>query len=128
MKESNRQKKFGKIIQKELSEIFQREISLEGQPMLTVTVVRASPDLRMIRVFISVFPDEKGAAAIAELELRYKEVRGHLGHRIKKQVRYIPEIQFFLDDTMLEVAKMDALLGALKTPKEDEAASEEAGS
>lgn len=124
MKESNRQKKFGKIIQKELSDIFQREISLEGAPMLTVTVVRASPDLRMIRIFISVFPDEKGAAAIVELEERYKEVRGHLGHRIKKQVRYIPEMQFFLDDTMQEVAKMEALLSGLKTPKAEQEAEE----
>ena len=120
MKESNRQKKFGKLVQKELSEIFQREIALEGAPMLTVTVVRASPDLRMIRLFISVFPDDKGVAAIAELEERYKEVRGHLGHRIKKQVRYIPEMQFFLDDTMQEVAKMEALLGNLKKPKQQD--------
>lgn len=88
--------------------------------MLTVTVVRASPDLRMIRIFISVFPDEKGKDAIAELEERYKEVRGHLGRRIKRQVRYIPEMQFFLDDTMQEVAKMEALLDGLKKPKQEE--------
>ena len=95
--------------------------------MLTVTVIRASPDLRMIRVFISVFPDEKGKEAIEELEARYKEVRGHLGHRIKKQVRYIPEMQFFLDDTMQEVAKMEELLAGLKKPKQKpEEAEEEA--
>jgi ribosome-binding factor A len=120
MKESNRQKKFGKLLQKELSEIFQRELHLEGYPMLTVTVVRTSPDLRTARIYISVFPDEKGPAAIAEVETRYREIRSVLAQRIKKQVRYIPELQFFLDDTLLEVEKMEDLLSSLKKTSETE--------
>ena len=83
MKESNRQKKFGKLLQKELSEIFQREIVLESSPMLTVTVVRCSPDLRMARLFISVFPDDKAEAAIAEVQGKYREIRVLLTQRIK---------------------------------------------
>ncbi|MBK9449585.1 MAG: 30S ribosome-binding factor RbfA [Bacteroidetes bacterium] len=116
MKESNRQKKFGKLLQKELSEVFQRDLHLEGEPMLTVTVVRASPDLRMARIFISVFPDEKGIAALAEVEKRYREIRSVLAQRIKTQVRYIPELQFFLDDTLNEVEKMEDLFGSLRKP------------
>lgn len=116
MKESNRQKKFGKLLQKELSEVFQRELHLEGDPMLTVTVVRASPDLRMARIFISVFPDEKGIAALAEIEKRYREIRSVLAQKIKQQVRYIPELQFFLDDTLNEVEKMEDLLDSLRKP------------
>lgn len=119
MKESNRQKKFGKMLQKELSEIFQREVLLEGSPMLTVTVVRASPDLRMARIFISVFPDGRGEAALEEVTERYKEIRGLLGGRLRQQVRYIPELQFFLDDTMQEVERMDNLFGSIKPGKED---------
>jgi ribosome-binding factor A len=119
MKESNRQKKFGKLLQKELSEVLAREIVLEHSPMLTVTVVRASPDLRMARVFISVFPDDQGPTAVAEVELKYREIRQLLAQRIKQQVRYIPELQFFLDDTMQEVERMEDLLGSLRKPKED---------
>jgi ribosome-binding factor A len=119
MKESNRQKKFGKLLQKELSEVFQRDILLEGAPMLTVTVVRASPDLRMARIFISVFPDDKGPAVVAEVTAKYKEVRHTLSQRIKTQVRYMPELQFFLDDTMLEVEKMEDLLSTLHKPAQE---------
>lgn len=119
MKESNRQKKFGKLVQKELSEIFQREVLLDGNPMLTVTVVRASPDLRMARVFISVFPDEQGPKAIEALQERYREIRQLLAGRVRQQVRFVPELQLFLDDTMQEVEKMEDLLGALRKPKSD---------
>jgi ribosome-binding factor A len=119
MKESNRQKKFGKLLQREMSEIFQREMHLSGSPMLTVTVVRASPDLRMARIFISVFPDERGVTALAELESRQREIRSMLAGRIKQQVRYIPELQFFLDDTLLEVEKMEDLLSSLRKPSQD---------
>jgi ribosome-binding factor A len=116
MKESNRQKKFGKLLQKELSAIFQRDLHLEGSPMLTVTVVRPSPDLRMARIFISVFPDGKGETAITELEAHYREVRAMLAQRIKSQVRFIPELQFYLDDTLQEVEKMEDLLSHLRKP------------
>ena len=54
MKESNRQKKFGKLLQKELSEVFQRDLHLEGEPMLTVTVVRASPDFAQEKLGIEI--------------------------------------------------------------------------
>lgn len=119
MKESTRQKKFGKLLQKEIGEIFQRELQLEDYPMLTVTVVRASPDLRMARIFFSVFPDEKGIPALAEVEARYREIRSMLAQRIKGQVRYIPELQFYLDDTLMEVEKMEDLLSNLRKPSED---------
>jgi ribosome-binding factor A len=120
MKESNRQKKFGKLLQKELSEIFQREVILEGAPMLTVTVVRASPDLRMARIFISVFPDDKGAAALAEVTAINLKVRHLLAQRIKTQVRNMPDLQFFLDDTMQEIEKMEDLFSSLRKPTQDQ--------
>lgn len=119
MKESNRQKKFGKLLQKELSEIFQREVMLEGAPMLTVTVVRASPDLRMCRIFISVFPEDKGIAALAEVSAMNLKVRYLLSQRIKTQVRNMPDLQFFLDDTMQEVAKMEDLLSKVRKPNQE---------
>ncbi|MEM7038056.1 MAG: 30S ribosome-binding factor RbfA [Bacteroidota bacterium] len=113
MKESNRQKKFGKLIQKELSVILQRDITLENAPMLTVTVVRGTPDLRIARVYISVFPQDQAEAAMEGLQEANKEIRHLLAQKIRRQVRNIPEIQFYLDDTAQEVKRMDALFDSL---------------
>jgi ribosome-binding factor A len=113
MNESNRQKKFGRLIQKEISEILQREVKVQGEPMLTVTVVRGTPDLKSARIYISVFPDGKGQAAVDELNERIWEVRNALGRRVRQQLRFVPEVQFFLDDTLQEVAYMDRLFSKI---------------
>lgn len=120
MKESNRQKKFGKLIQKELSEILQREFKVEGEPMLTVTVVRGTPDLKIARVYISVFPDGQAREAVAELGLRNKEIRQLLVHRTRQQLRFAPELQFYLDDTLNEVGHMEQLFAKIKPRQHQE--------
>ncbi len=114
MKESNRQKKFGKLIMKEISEILQRDFKVPNAPMLTVTVVRATPDLAIARVYISVFPDAQGPPAIEYLTENQWEVRRYLGQRIRQQVRHIPELEFFLDDTPQVVERMDELFDQIK--------------
>lgn len=113
MGESTRQKKFSRLIQEELSEILAREISLDGNPMLTVSVIRSSPDLRQVRVYVSVFPDNLQNSSIEALTERSREVRHILAQRIRRQVRHIPELTFYLDDTMQEVGKMDNLFDRL---------------
>lgn len=120
MKESNRQRKFARVIQKEMSEIFQKEISIPGSPMVTVTVVRATPDLRIVRVYTSVFPDAQGPETVAYLRETVRETRHLLAQRIRKQVRYIPDLEFFLDDTLQEVEKMDRLFDQIKPSQEEE--------
>lgn len=113
MQESNRQKKFARVIQKEIGDILQREITVEGAQMLTVTVVRSTPDLRIARVYISVFPDKAGEAAVEALREDVKHIRHLLAQRIRQQVRHIPELQFYLDDTAREVEHMDQLFDQL---------------
>ena len=120
MKESNRQKKLGKVVQKELSQIFQREIKVPGAPMLTVTVVRVTGDLRLARAYISIFPDSQGKPALAALGRMTREIRHHLAQRIKQQVRHIPDLEFYLDDTAQEVAHMDALFSRINTQASEE--------
>lgn len=120
MKESTRQKKLGKLVQKELSEIFHREISISSEMMLTVTVVRVTGDLREARAYISVFPENMGPRAIRELTKRRKEIRGILGHRIRQQVRHIPEVVFYLDDTHEAVTHIESLLAGIKPTDEEE--------
>jgi ribosome-binding factor A len=118
MKESNRQKKFGKLIQKELSEVLAREFSIEGSPMLSVTVVRGTPDLKIARIYVSVFPDDKAPLAIGELSTRNREVRQLLAGRLRHQLRFIPELQFYLDDTLHEVDQLEKLFQQIKPAKE----------
>ena len=109
--ESTRQKKFSKLIQEEMSEILQRAVPPPAGLMASVTVVRSSPDLRSCKVFLSSFPDDGVAELFAFIEEKYGEIKKHLGQRIGKQVRYIPEISFFEDDTMVYAQKMDKLIG-----------------
>ncbi|MEM0996563.1 MAG: 30S ribosome-binding factor RbfA [Bacteroidota bacterium] len=120
MKESTRQKKLGRRIQQELSEIFQREMEMPAGAMLTVTVVRVTGDLREARVYISIFPDKDAETHIRELNERQKEVRGFLGRRIRKQVRHIPEMFFYLDDTQQEVAHIESLLSSIQGSSNEE--------
>lgn len=118
MKESNRQKKFGRLIQQELSSIFQRDFEVPPGVMLTVTVVRSTPDLAIARIYISVFPDAKAAEVIQHLTDSSREIRHLLGRRIRQNVRHIPELEFFLDDTLQEVERMDKLFDEIK-PDQD---------
>ncbi len=110
MKESNRQKKMGKLILKEMSELFQRDFSISNGAMMTIHVVRVTGDLGIARLYISVFPDAKGQDTIDFLMESKQEIRYLLGRRIRQQVRNIPELQFYLDDTLQEVEQMGELL------------------
>ncbi len=110
--ETKRQQKISKLIQKELSEIFQREIKTQGNIMITVTKVNVTSDMSYARVYLSVFgPDkETKTAVVKEVNAMTKSIRGKLGDRIKLQVRVIPELQFFEDDSLDYIENIDNLL------------------
>jgi ribosome-binding factor A len=108
--ESKRQQKFSRLIQKELSEIFQRETNtLLPNAMITITKVRATPDLGIVRVFLSFFNTNDHALAINTINAHNSEIRYKLGKRIKDQVRGVPQLEFFMDDTNEYVDKMDKI-------------------
>ena len=108
--ESKRQQKFSRLIQKELSEIFQRDVhSLLPNAMITITKVRATPDLGIVRVFLSFFNTSDTALAINTITAHNAEIRYNLGKRIKDQVRGVPQLEFFMDDTNEYVDKMDKI-------------------
>ena len=110
--ETKRQQKISKLIQKELSEIFQREIKTQGNIMITVTKVNVTSDLSYARVYLSVFgPDrEAKTAVVKEVNAMTKVLRGKLGDRIHLQVRVIPELQVFEDDSLDYIENIDNLL------------------
>ncbi len=109
--DSTRQLKVSRLIQKELGEIFQRETRiLFGNALITVTQVRVSPDLGIAKVYVSLFnvPDTK--LLLKLIQTHTKEVRMKLSERIKKQVRIIPNLVFFQDDSLDYAMRIDELL------------------
>ncbi len=108
--ESKRQQKFSRLIQKELSEIFQRDTaSLLPNTMITITKVRTTPDLGIVRVFLSFFNAANTVIAINTINAHAADLRFNLGKRIKDQVRGIPQLEFFVDDTNEYVDRMDKI-------------------
>jgi ribosome-binding factor A len=120
MEETSRQKKYSKLVQKELSEIFQREYKVPGSQMITVSVVRTPPDLGMCKVYISILPDAALKTSVEYLNEHQWEVRHLLGQRIRHQVRHIPELHFYADDTQQYAARIHKILSDVRTDKRDE--------
>ncbi len=109
--DSTRQLKVSRLIQKELGDIFQRETRiLFGKALITVTQVRVSPDLSVAKVYVSLFnvPDTK--VLLKLIQEHTKDIRTKLSDRIKKQVRIIPNLVFYLDDSLDYAMRIDELL------------------
>jgi ribosome-binding factor A len=110
-KESTRQHKVGKQILRDLSEIFQeRGMAAFDGTLISVTSVRVSPDLASAKVYLSIFPSGKAAKVLRMVESASKSIRGDLGRRISKQLRIVPEMQYFIDDSLDYVERIDSLL------------------
>jgi len=110
--ETKRQQKISKLIQKELGEIFQREIKTNGNVMITVTKVNVTTDMSYARIYLSIFgpSHEAKTNVVKEVNEMSRYLRGLLGNRIGKQLRVIPELQFFEDDSLDYIENIDNLL------------------
>lgn len=123
--DSTRQLKYARLIQREMGDIFQRNgPGYYGKAFVTVTGVRVSPDLGIARVYLSVFGVKDSQGVIDTITSHTKEIRRELGNRIRHQARIIPELKFFLDDSLDYVEKIDKLLNETK---KQESGSEESG-
>ena len=106
-----RQQKFSRLIQKELSDIFQRDQrGFLGNAFVTLMDVKVSPDLSVARVYIGMALVKDKTALLERLELHKKEIRKALGERIRNQARIIPALAFYLDDTGDQAERMDNLI------------------
>lgn len=122
--ESKRQQKFAGVIQEDLAAILQREGSnYLPNTMVTITKVRVTPDLAIARVFLSFFNNANSQSALQTIKLHASEIRYKLGSRIKDQVRIIPQLEFFIDDTSEYVDRMDKIFD--KISKEERQKEEE---
>ena len=121
---TTRQLKFGRLIQKEISDIFQRDKrGILDNAFVTVAEVRVSPDLGIAKVYISMMLAKDKQSLLNKITSRKGEIRKALGDKIRKQVRIIPELVFYLDEVEENAQRMDTLLDNLKIPatsKEEE--------
>ena len=109
--ESTRQKKIGKLLQKDISEMFQREArEYTLGSMVSVTVVRVTADLSIAKVYISIFPTGKKDEVFNNINENVSKLRYMLGQRVGKQLRVIPELHFCIDDSLDYIDNIDRLL------------------
>jgi ribosome-binding factor A len=109
--ETTRQQKIARLLQKDLGEIFQ-VMGRDNFPgnMITVTKVYISPDLFIAKVYLSLFGKTEKTELLAHIKEHRKEIRLKLGNRIHNQVRSIPELDFFIDDSLDYIENIDNLL------------------
>lgn len=115
-----RQQKYGRLIQKEISDIFAHDgFALYGKAFVTITMARVSPDLGIAKIYLSIFGVKDTQAVMDQIASHTKEIRKKLGMKIRHQARIIPELKFFLDDSLDYVDKIDKLLKETKQPPGD---------
>ena len=108
---TNRQHKVSRLLQKELGEYLQRSgKEITGGKMITVTVVRISPDLGIAKVYLSIFPGEDAEETVKAISEKAGLVRSEMGNRLRNQLRHIPQFAFFLDDSLDYIDRIEDLL------------------
>ncbi|MCT4640016.1 MAG: 30S ribosome-binding factor RbfA [Bacteroidales bacterium] len=111
--ESTRQQKVAKLIQKDIAEIIQRNGNAWfGGIMVTVSGVSVTPDLGLAKVYVSVFPVKDKDQIVKILTEKASTIRFELGKRVKNQLRIIPELKFYLDDSLDYVDNIDRILNS----------------
>ena len=109
--ESTRQLKVAKELQKHMAEIIRSKgMAAFGGALVSVSGVKISPDLSVAKIYVSVFPSDKAEAVMEVLEENGRALRGELGSKVSKQLRIVPEINFYLDSSLDYVEHIEELL------------------
>lgn len=107
--ETTRQKKFAKEMLRTISALLREEVEPLFDTMITVNHVNVTPDLQLVRVYLTTLAPEKLPQVLRLLAEENREFRQRLAERIRNQVRYIPQVQFYRDDTLEKASRIDAL-------------------
>lgn len=111
--ESRRQKQVAGLLQDEMSQILQRNgVSYYGMAFVTITGVRVTPDLLVARFYMSVLGQDDKEKAIKGLKTHSSEIRRDIGNRLRSNLRMIPHLEFYLDESLEDVFRIDKLLKA----------------
>lgn len=118
MEETNRQKKIGALLQKDLVDILQGEIRKNGVSNLVISIskVAVTTDLSLAKVYLSIFPTEKGAELLAAIKSNAPLIKHDLSQRVKLQLRKVPNLIFYIDDTLDRMEKLDRELSGENNP------------
>ena len=120
MIEGKRQKQVATVINHELNDIFLRMgLNMSDGGLISISSVKITPDLFEARVYLSFFQVKDNEAALARIKDRYKEIRKELGARVRHQLRSIPELTFYIDDTLDYVFKIEELLKKVKAENDE---------
>lgn len=120
MQENKRQKQIGGLINEELASIFQHlGLNIIDGGMVSISSVKITPDLLEARVYLSIFNAPDNKAALKKIENRSWEIKKELAAKVKHQLRRIPELKYYLDDTLDHVFKMEELFKQIKKDEEN---------
>lgn len=117
--ETTRQSKIARLIQKDLSNIFQAQTRQMRGVLVSVSVVRVSPDLSVAKVYLSIFPSARAEELITNINNNAAQIRFELGNLERHQLRIIPELKFFVDDSLDYIENIDNLLKKQPSDNDD---------
>lgn len=119
--ETNRQKKIGSLLQNDLVDILQGEVRKNGVHNLIISVsrVNVTSDLSIAKVFLSVFPSDKGSEILAAVKSNAPLIKNDLAQRVKNQLRKVPTLIFYIDDSLDYIEKIDKALTGEENPVKD---------
>ncbi|MBK8088350.1 MAG: ribosome-binding factor A [Chitinophagaceae bacterium] len=120
MLEGKRQKQIAGVIHEEITSIFRKMgLSMVDGGLVSISSVKVTPDLLETRIYLSVFQAKDNAAVLKKVEDKAHEIKRELASKLKHQLRRIPEIKYFLDDTLDHVFKMEELLKKIEDEKKE---------
>jgi ribosome-binding factor A len=119
--ETNRQKKIGSVLQNDLVDILQGEVRKNGISNLVISVskVAVTTDLSIAKVYLSVFPNEKATEILTAVKSNAPLIKHDLAQRVKLQLRKVPNLVFFIDDSLEYIEKIDQALAGKENPIEN---------
>lgn len=126
MEESTRQQKYSKLIQKDISEIFQKDrMGIFANTFVSVVDVKVTADLSIAKIYLSMMLVSDKQGLLDKIDLHKSEIRKALGNKIGKQVRKIPDLIFILDETEEKASRIDQIIDNLDIPDADDASDED---
>jgi len=108
--EATRLNKISRLLQKELGDMFLKFTQTTHGTLISVTAVKISPDLSVAKAYLSIFPVDKTEEVLSMIKNSSKAIRFELAQRVRHQLRRIPELSFFLDDSLDYIENIDRLL------------------
>ncbi|WP_053970827.1 30S ribosome-binding factor RbfA [Mangrovimonas sp. ST2L15] len=121
MEESQRQKKIASVLQKDLVEVLQGSATQGGMKgiIISVTQVKVTVDLSIAKVYLSIFPNDKGKELLEGIKSNSHLIKHELAQRTKNQLRKMPQLEFFIDDSLEYIDKIESSLKGEENPIKD---------